>query len=303
MNSAVIQGTRPPSLAATRADWDGFAGFELRSRDVAVTVVPELGAKVVSLRNLHTGREWMSFPGSFRKLFRNSPHDDFAHSPVAGWDECLPTIARCEWRGRALPDHGEVWGVPWTLAAAAWEQQRITTTIQPPGSPFRFSRTIAVQGGLVRVSYRLANHSAEPQEFLWAMHPLLALQPGDRLELPPEAAACRARYPWLASLNFDDQAAQCGKVFIGPLREGCVALYNAATRDRLTFEWTSDTMNQLGIWLTRGGWNGHHHLALEPTNARCDSLAQMARDDRNCPTIRAGSRLEWTIHLHVEPAS
>lgn len=286
-----------------RADWDGFASFELRSRDTAVTVVPELGAKVVSLRNLHTGREWMSFPGSFRKLFRNSPRDDFARSPVAGWDECLPTIAPCEWRGRALPDHGEVWGVPWKMDAAAWEQQQIATTIQPPGSPFHFSRTIAVLGSLVRVSYRLTNRSGEPQEFLWAMHPLLALRPGDQIELPPEEKRWLAQHPWLASLSFDDWTAKCGKVFIGPLREGYVALINPITRDRLTFEWTSGPMNRLGIWLTRGGWNGHHHLALEPTNARCDSLAQMARDGHDCTNVPAGGHLEWTIRLRVEPVS
>jgi hypothetical protein len=128
------------------------------------------------------------------------------------------------------------------------------------------------------------------------------LEPGDRLELPPEADACRGQHPWLASLDFGDRLEKCGKVFIGPLRAGYAALVNPGTRDRLTFEWAARPMNWLGVWLTRGGWHGHHHLALEPTNARCDSLAQAVAEGHPCSRVRAGGTVEWTVRLRVQPA-
>ena len=96
---------------AERVIWKGFGARILRSAVLEVVVVPDLGAKVVSLKNLCTGREWMYHPNNIHNLFQNKPNDDFAKSPLVGWDECLPTIAPCTWRGRSLPDHGEKYGM------------------------------------------------------------------------------------------------------------------------------------------------------------------------------------------------
>src|ERR1700677_4033036 len=39
-----------------------FRVYGLRNEKVELRVLPELGARVVSLRDLHTGREWMWHP-------------------------------------------------------------------------------------------------------------------------------------------------------------------------------------------------------------------------------------------------
>ena len=49
----------------------------LSNEDVELAVVPELGAKIISLKDLRTGREWMWHPPGGLKLFRNLPGDDF----------------------------------------------------------------------------------------------------------------------------------------------------------------------------------------------------------------------------------
>src|ERR1039458_10375594 len=87
----------------------GFAVHVLGNDGVELAMVPELGAKIISLKNLRTGREWLWHPHDSLRLFKNQPLDDFAASPLVGMDECLPTILPCSWRGRQLPDHGEVW--------------------------------------------------------------------------------------------------------------------------------------------------------------------------------------------------
>src|SRR5882724_10779024 len=71
----------------------GFDVHALSNEDVEIAVVPELGAKIISLKNLRTGREWMWHPQGGVKLFRNQSGDDFSKSPLVGADECLPTIA------------------------------------------------------------------------------------------------------------------------------------------------------------------------------------------------------------------
>src|SRR5690348_2931219 len=89
----------------------GFAAHMLNNEEVELVVVPELGAKIISLKNLRTGREWLWCPKGNLKLFKNHPGDEFSVSPLVGIDECLPTILPCCWRERALPDHGEVWNL------------------------------------------------------------------------------------------------------------------------------------------------------------------------------------------------
>jgi galactose mutarotase-like enzyme len=55
----------------------GFDVYVLGNQEVMVAVVPELGAKIISLKNRRTHREWMWHPAERLKLFRNRPGDDF----------------------------------------------------------------------------------------------------------------------------------------------------------------------------------------------------------------------------------
>src|SRR5258706_2720611 len=99
----------------------GLAVHVLDNAEIALAVVPELGAKIISLKNLRSGREWLWHPPGGVKLFKNLPRDDFSTSPLVGVDECFPTIDPCSWQGRELPDHGEIWSVPWQVDGGAWE--------------------------------------------------------------------------------------------------------------------------------------------------------------------------------------
>ena len=72
----------------------GFAVYTLGNERIEVAVIPELGAKLISLKDLRTGREWMWHPGPAPLLFRNRPGDDFSKSPLAGADECLQRLFR-----------------------------------------------------------------------------------------------------------------------------------------------------------------------------------------------------------------
>ena len=111
-------GSRP---ATARCMWDGFELLVLRNSSLELAVAPALGAKIVSLKNLHTGPEWLWRPTSRLKLFRNQPGDDFSRSTLVGWDECLPTIAPCTWKNRAFPDQKNNMG--WS----GWEEFRNLT--------------------------------------------------------------------------------------------------------------------------------------------------------------------------------
>jgi hypothetical protein len=54
------------------------------------------------------------------------------------------------------------------------------------------------------------------------------------------------------------------------------------------------------LWLTRGGWHGHHHFAIEPTNGNHDSLA-VAAGGKHCGNIAAHGALAWKLSLRLGP--
>jgi galactose mutarotase-like enzyme len=278
----------------------GFAVYVLRNAQVEAAVVPELGGKIISLKHIQTGREWLWHPVGGLKLFRNRPGDDFARSPLVGVDECLPTVAPCSWQGRQLPDHGELWAASWEVDRCAWESGLLRTRVELSISPFVYYRTIELKENELRLSYRLDNRSEVAEKYLWTMHPLLRLRAGDRLELPASTRVLMNGKTWIDTVDSAIPHGGCAKVFGRPVSEGAARIVNQKSGDCLGFEWNPVENNTLGLWLTRGGWHGHDHFALEPTNGDDDALTVAAGRER-CGTVPASGTAAWQVTLQVGP--
>lgn len=276
----------------------GFEIYALGNQDIEIAVVPELGAKIISLKNLRTGREWMWHPPGELELFHNRPGDNFSRSPLVGMDECLPTINPCVWRGRKLPDHGEVWSAEWTVDEEAWQKGALKTSVRLEISPFDFERTVELDENGVRLSYQLSNRNAAPEYFLWAMHPLLSLEPGDRLVLPASTRALLDGAGWVDAVDSAIPKGNCSKLIAGPLTEGFSGIHNAKTGERFDCEWNAGENNALGLWLTRGGWHGHHHFAIEPTNAGADALTEAVGREW-CGIVAGSSCATWQVRFRI----
>jgi galactose mutarotase-like enzyme len=276
----------------------GFRVYSLKNEEIELAVVPELGAKIISLKNLRTGREWLWHPQGGMKLFRNRSSDGFSQSPLVGIDECFPTIAPCFWQERNLPDHGELWNLEWDTNREAWEKGILKTGVRLKISPFQFERTIELDENEVRIHYELTNLAGSREKFVWAIHPLLRLQPGDQLELPASTRALLNGEGWVDAIDSAVPRQNCVKIFAFPVSEGRVAIHNQDLGDRLELEWDPVQNNTLGLWLTRGGWHGHHHFAMEPMNSDADALA-LAAERKRCGTIEARSSVSWQLSLRI----
>jgi galactose mutarotase-like enzyme len=306
---------------AFMSDESGFAVYGLRSPSTEIRVAPELGAKIVSLKSLVTGREWMwRPPGPFR-LFRNELGDPFERSTLVGADECLPTVAPCTWGGRELPDHGEVWSIPWSVDRHALDQGHIKTTVATPVSPFVLQRTVRLEENEVRLDYRLKNISRRPEPFLWAFHPLLRMVEGDRIALPEDVRSVRVESvdglqgmphgstrPWpeplpevnLSLMDFGPYDPACAKLFVASPSVACASIVNSHTSDSLVLRIDVQQNPALGIWITRGGWYGYEHAALEPTNVASDSLAEVAAKATSALVLPPEGERAWTIRLCLD---
>ena len=163
---------------------DGFEVVELVNHCLHMRVVPASGAKIVSLVHLRTGREWMWKPEPNPRYFRVSTETPFDKGPFLGADECLPTLAACRWRSRDLPDHGEAWSQTWALDEAQLADGCTATRLKTPISPLFIERALRLDHDRLRFDYRLENLDGRPQEYLWALHPMMTIESGDRILLP-----------------------------------------------------------------------------------------------------------------------
>jgi len=286
------------AITNSRRREQDFEVFILGNEDIELAVVPELGARIISLKDLRTGREWLWHPIGGPKLFRNHPGDNFEISPLVGIDECLPTIAPCTWQGRTLPDHGELWAAVWSVDYGAWDRGVLRTSVGLRISPLDFERTIELQKNEVRLSYQLKNRGAIDESYLWAMHPLLRLQAGDLLDLPASTHLLLNGARWVDSLTSIPSKADCQKSFASPLSEGWAAINNPETGDRLEFMWDPAKLKTLGLWLNRSGWHGHCHFALEPANGEPDSLA-VAVKGKGCGVVEAHGSAAWQVCIRI----
>jgi galactose mutarotase-like enzyme len=298
----------------------GFAVTGLRTAKAELAMVPALGGRIVSLRSRRTGREWCWHRDQPGWLWASRPGDDFGAGPQAGVDECVPSVAACTWRGRQIPDHGEVWAEAWTLDPAELAAGRLSATVPLRISPFVFQRTIRAHedGGFV-FDYALTNRGEAAEEFLWCLHPLFTIAAGDRIELPAEVTSLRLngglgdrpinfgdtwKYPEaFAGLRLDrletpGMPQGCVKGFTGPLRTGCAALVNNGTGDRLELSWDTAAVPYLGLWLNRGH-GGFHHVALEPATGAPDSLADAVGKWGQFATVAAGATARWAVRWRI----
>ncbi len=291
---------------------DGHEIHTLANAKVSVSLAPVYGARVVSLRDLASGREWFDgwAPASERRL--RAPRDpaDFSTGPGAGLDECLPTVAPCRVAGRELPDHGEPWTTPAPVDPVAAQGGELVSAWKLRSLPLDFTRRITLSGATVRFAYSLTNRSARPTPFLWAWHALLTLRRGDRLELPPALRKCQdARgqaFPWpgampgcdLSRADLEAAPKKRAKVFVGPFARGAATLHDSRGPS-LSLRWPTEVMPYAGIWITRGYWNGLHHWAVEPTNARADALAEITRDKSPLHWLAPHETREWFVTARV----
>ncbi len=288
----------------------GFPAVTLSNGEVEAVFVPMLGGRLASLKAVG-GRSWCFSPGDRLELWANRPGDPFTAGTFVGLDECLPTITACRVDGRDLPDHGSCWNHPWELLPG----DGVGLGLDLPDLPLRLERRATLRGTTLRLDYALTNRGDRPERWGWAFHGLLALAPGDRIELPGvesvRVAAQRLAEPlslptwtWPSprpDLHLDTLDLGPGptflKAFAGPLDDGHAAVW-ARDGQGLALRWPAQTNPWCGLWLSRGGYLNQHTLALEPTNLPCDSLEKAG--DR-AAVLDPGATATWWVEMCLTP--
>ena len=159
----------------------------LESPSLRVTVIPESGGKIQSIFDKVFEKELLI--QSAESFYKKSSYDsEYASGDVSGFDEVFPSIEPCffpnaPWQGIKIPDHGEVWSLPWQYRT---DDKTITMQLNGVRFPYQLKKTIEFIGEQAfRINYEALNLSDFEIPFIWAPHALWLCDKDTRIVLPP----------------------------------------------------------------------------------------------------------------------
>lgn len=293
--------------------YHGLRAVILENRELRAVVLPEAGAKLFSLVHKKSDTEllWHHPRIPPRRVHYGAAFDD---TFCGGWDELFPTAEACEFRGERVPDHGELWALPWTWQSVPTTDDSacLYTSVLSPIFPVRFERWLNLEAALpyLRASYRLTNLSTRPLDLIWGIHPLLAISSDHRLDLPPctmlvdhasssDLGVQGQQYAWPhlpTTRGHKDMRYVPGETsqsFAGhyatEITENWFALTDTKKEVGLALIYPADVFKALWLWQSYGGWRGLYHLAVEPWVGYPVNLAQAVATGRHKTLPALGS--------------
>lgn len=250
------------------------------------------GGKIVSLVDAF-GTEWLAQADPHAVAASDA---SFVDAEMAGWDECAPTIVACVVDGRAVPDHGDLWNVPFEVEG---------DTVKAVGTSlgYRFERTIAATEEGLLLSYE-AETLGDSIPFLWAAHPQFAAPPGTHVQLPAEAKLVidvqDVRLPqsaWMPALGAIDTVAPGGtrKLYVDSRTPVHSARLVRGDGTWLAIEWSAECP-YLGVWFDHAAYSREPVIAIEPSTGYFDSLAT-AMSGGTAVMLEPGRPVNWWVLL------
>lgn len=294
----------------TRTTWNGAEAVVHRTDEIAVVVLPGRGGKIASLRAF--GHEWLAQP-ELPLGPLPAPGDVFVEGDMCGWDECAPSVVACTLAGwpdasteTQMPDHGELWTVPWTVDPA----NNGRSVAEGPNSRCVFARAITLgPGPAVRLDYAVTASDVDTP-YLWAAHPQLRAPAGSQVLLDREpsrvvdvdSGSDARSEKWRREFAHIDTVAPGGsrKFYLEPTDRARSARLVLPDGRTLTMRWDPVLLPYLGIWFDRSRYSREDVVAIEPSTGWYDSAAR-ALAERRVLQIPAGGTAAWWLELELSP--
>ena len=286
--------------------------------------LPDPGAKMVSLVCKRTGYEYLvQRPNS---TYREQPFAGlYVDGECSGFDDMFPTIDVCicenyPWQGVELADHGEVWSLPWDVAAK--DDNSVTFEVHGIRFPYRLKKHIAFNsnGGL-SFNYELTNLSPFDFEYLCAGHLMLNIEEGAKVCVPDDCNEIVTilsnagltfgevhRWPYLKDANGAKYRADIVRnkdvkgfekyYFLNPLQQGWCIIEYPDGQKKIKISFSTHTVPYLGILMNEEGWDGLYNIIIEPCSV-CYDRPDVAKKHGQRSVLRGKSTVEWTMEISV----
>jgi galactose mutarotase-like enzyme len=303
-----------------------MGAFALESDALRVLMLPDLGAKLVSIFDKRLQHEWLIDPGT--RPVQPVPYGAiFVEQDMCGWDEMFPTIKACEYpapgryQGCALPDHGEVWALRWKREDACPDV--LAFGVCGEALPYTFSRSAClIEPDALSLRYRVRNTGDEPLACLWASHPQFSVSPETELVFPPQVTEIvnvreggplgrvGQRHDWPLTTSVENEPIHlnrigpaslktCRKFYVSPeIRIRGAALYKPESNNWLRMEWSPEQVPYVGIWVDEGAVNPEATLAIEISTGYHDSLVT-AWEKRRLTILTPHESFAWNVTVRI----
>ncbi|MHC4443722.1 MAG: aldose epimerase family protein [Planctomycetota bacterium] len=288
-----------------------------------VVLLPEYGSKIASIvyKPLDYELLWQN-PG--REYKKTKYGDSYLIGEMSGFDEMFPTISLCcyedyPWTGTEIPDHGEVWSIPWDYAI---ETDHVTLTVDGVRFPYTLQKTIQLNAEKISLKYKILNRSDFSFDFIWAAHPLFNTSgdmeivvpkdmtriinsvPGNRLGKYgekhnfPIARLADGNEFNLALVPERNEKGYQKYFFLGKVTEGWCSLYDKVRKLKMTMEFPPEKVPYLGMWLNEGGFENQYNIAPEPATGAMDRI-DMAKTWGMSSVLQPKESREWWLNILI----
>jgi hypothetical protein len=266
-------------VKVTATTFRGIEGLSIEDQCLKAVILPSIGGKMTSLQRKASGREWLwQDPGD---LLRIPPYGaPLPEYDIGGFQECFPTINECyypeqPWRGVVVPDHGEVWALPWDVETSV---AGVHLWVYGVRFAYRLDKWLRFSNdGKLTIQYELISRAPFDFKYLWSAHPALNLQPGMKMLLPPgtrlrcefsdhvRLGEMGMLHDWPVTSDAAGQAVDLGmvqtkaarthdKLNTAGLTAGWCAVYDPPTGEYLAYTFSLSEIPHVGYWLIQGGW-------------------------------------------------
>jgi hypothetical protein len=186
-----------------------------------------------------------------------------------------------------------------------------------PITPARWTRRLVLEGDdpVLRISYRLENVGTMAFDYNWGLHPVAAISPQHRFDVPAALAEVDEngggtlgvkgdRYEWPVMNGIDVRRALgpdagCFALhYLTDLREGWVATTDTATRRGFGLVFDRTLFPVVWLWMVYGGWRGYYHAIAEPWTGYPSPLAEAVAAGR-ARVLDPGAVLETEVSAIV----
>jgi galactose mutarotase-like enzyme len=311
-----------------------FRALTLSNDETSITILPEKGADIISLRDIKTDTEflWESPQG----LRRDTPSKTFIDNYEGGWQECFPTGGPgVNYRGAQIGQHGEVHALAWRVVDSAEGENEVSVTleVQTIKTPFTLRKKITLRNhvNVVEIEEWITNNSRETLPILWGQHPALGgnfLDKNCKIDaiakrvfsytLPENAETgqfnqnVEGEWPFLInkdgeSVDVSDvpgpEAKTADMLFIDGFREGWISVTNRERKVGLAFLFDPEVYKTVWFWQMYGGGTGYpwysraYTMALEPFTGIPDPHAADIDHVAGTRTIRGGETLHNRLRV------
>jgi galactose mutarotase-like enzyme len=311
--------------AITTGKYKDVEALILESDVLRVALLPEFGSKIASIVYKPLSHEllWQN-PG--REYTRTRYGNSYLAGELSGFDEMFPTIAQCHyedypWAGTELPDHGEVWSIPWDYTI---KEDHLALRVDGVRLPYTLSKTVRLNGPELRMEYQAVNRSSFPLDFIWAGHPLFNASPGMEIVAPrgmtrivnsvpgrrldeygreydfPVARLSDGTEFNLASVPQRNPDYFQKYYFLGKVTEGRCSLHDKARGLTITLEFPPETVSYLGMLVNEGGFENQYNIAPEPATGAMDRIDRARMWGMNS-VLKPKETKQWWIAISVFP--